>query len=736
MHKWKTFCAYALAGIFAAIGNVSAGLSAPFGNSALPVNFQAKQLSQDEAQQTVTALGDVELIQGNKILRADKMVYHLDTDTVQAIGNVSLLDDDGSIHFAEYVELGTNLKNGFIQSLLSLLADGSRFTATEARREDGVKTTMTEATYTPCKVCEDDPKPLWQIKADKITHDQTTHDAKYKNARLEFMGVPFFYTPIFSHADPSVKSRSGLLRPRIGWSDNVGSYVEGGYFFSIAPDKDATMMLRPTTKKGTLLQGQWRERFKNGKIQFNSSIAQSDRREEDGRIEEDKVRGHVAGEGLFDLDQKWRAGFDITRASDRQYLRLYDINKENVLKNSVYAERFSGRNYSLIHATEFQDVRLGARPEQPSLLPAARHQMIGEPGSLFGGRWETDLSALDVQRRGDGQDMQRLSADLGWQRHTIISSGFETTFSLDGRGDAYSVQQRDLAVLNPGISEDAFILRKQVTGSAMAGYPLIRRMDKSQAIVTPQAGFSISTLADKKNKVLPNEDSLDTQLDTNNLFDPNRFTGIDRQEDGVRLNYGLKAGIHGDNGRYGKAYIGQSYRLKDDSIYPEGSGLEDNASDIVGHLSAGLSRYLNADYRFQADSRTLAVHRHEIQADAGNDIVAASAKYIYLDVIENTGFNESREQLLLDGSYRMTSRWTSFASGLLDLGEEPGFRKTSLGFQYADECFTFAAEGARNLLNEASGDSGTILMLRLGLKNIGDIRGPQISLHPGPKQQN
>ena len=181
-------------------------VSAPFedGNNA-PVNFQAKQLSHDDQNQTVTAIGDVELIQGSKILRADKMVYNLATDTVSAMGNVSLLDEDGSVHFAEYLELTTNMKQGFIHHLLSMLSDGSRFTAVEATREEGVKTTMTDATYTPCKVCEADPKPVWQIKAEKVVHDEVNKTVKYKNARLELLVVPLAYIPLFSHADPSVK---------------------------------------------------------------------------------------------------------------------------------------------------------------------------------------------------------------------------------------------------------------------------------------------------------------------------------------------------------------------------------------------------------------------------------------------------------------------------------------------------------------------------------------------------
>ena len=62
------------------------------------------------------------------------------------------------------------------------------------------------------------------------------------------------------------------------------------------------------------------------------------------------------------------------------------------------------------------------------------------------------------------------------------------------------------------------------------------------------------------------------------------------------------------------------------------------------------------------------------------------------------------------------------------MGEEPGLRKASLSLNYSDECFSFTAEGVRNLLNDDSGDSGTVLLMRVGFKNIGEFSAPNIQL--------
>jgi LPS-assembly protein len=57
-----------------------------------------------------------------------------------------------------------------------------------------------------------------------------------------------------------------------------------------------------------------------------------------------------------------------------------------------------------------------------------------------------------------------------------------------------------------------------------------------------------------------------------------------------------------------------------------------------------------------------------------------------------------------------------------------------VGVNYADECFSFALEGARNLIREESGESGTVLMLRLGLRNLGEFATPKIKF--GATSQN
>lgn len=698
------------------------------GDSEAPVNFTAKSLSHDNESQIVTAIGDVELVQDRRVLHADRMTYYMKEDRVVADGNVSLLDERGDVHFVDHVELQDKMKAGFMRGLLTLLTDGSRFTAATAERKDnGTKTVMTKATYTMCKVCETNPHPIWQVKADEVTHDAVKKTVSYKNARVELGGIPIFYTPVLSHPDPTLKRRSGLLRPEYGWTTALGTHVKGGYYYAAAPDKDATVWLEPTELEGTLVGGEWRQRFANGQMKIDASTAKSDRKEEDGRLDTNRQRGDIFANAKFDFTDRWRGGFDFGRVTDKQYLRLYDISKENVITNSVYAERFSGRDYSRVSALNFQDLRLGVRPDQPDIFPMIRHSMIGEPNALMGGRWQMDFSGIGLNRQNGNQSVQRESLSAGWEKQRILPQGVLMVMRLNGRGDIYTVQNSNAFKANPLNEKNPNIFRGLAGADMMSSYPVVRRMGESQMALEPVAGVSFSPRTGQ-NRNIPNEDSVDIQFNSNTLFQNNGFSGADLQEGGGRMNYGLKAGLHVPDGKSIKVFVGQSYHFYGDKVFPAGSGMEERLSNYVGQVRADLSKYLNADYRFQLDNRSMAIRQHEAEIGGGNDKFHFDTGYLFLKPVAGTGFVETRQQVQARGTYNFTQSWALQSSVLTDLGDQPGLRNAMAGLSYSDECFVFSTQWVRSVATAASGGDETRLMLRIGLKSIGELSGTQIPL--------
>lgn len=694
-----------------------------------PVDMAAESLTHNNNTQQVFAEGNVELInEDGRVLKADQIVYDLQEETAFAYGNVSYLDSNGDVHFAEEMELSGDFRDGFVQGLRSQLSDGSRFTAETAVREAGRKTTMSKATYTPCKICKDGKKkkPLWQIRADKVVYDEEDRDVGYKNARLEILGVPIAYTPIFSHPDPKRGQKSGFLRPKGGWTSDLGGFVKGSYYWGISPDKDATLSIQPTTKNGVLSELEYRQRFQNGKVNFNASLAvDSDRTEENGVVEQGKQRAHIATSGVFDLTDRWRAGFNLERTTDKEYMRLYDINNANILTSRLYAERFSNRNYSKIEGLSFQDLRINNSVDQPEILPWFEHTMYGQPGRLLGGRWMFGLSGVGLHRSNAEQDMYRGSLEAGWERQFLTQSGLKTVLEANLRGDVYEV--RDSVVV--GV-DDGTETRFMPYLHAKMSYPFVRPMRRGNWIVEPIMSATIAGRADDDDEIIPNEDSVDVQLDVSNLFDPNRFPGLDRVEDGGHGAYGLKTGFVSHNNWATEIFLGQSIRFEEDSnLFPTGSGLEEQSSDIVGAVSFDFGKALDLDYKMQLDHDSFRSRRHELQASGKMGDWDYNTRYVFADAVAGTGFTESREQIQLGGGYQINDFWKTNMSTLTDLGEQPGLRRASMGLHYQDECLSFSLIGLRNLTNRTSGENETSVLVRLGLKHLGEFSTPEILLN-------
>src|SRR3546814_10971154 len=113
------------------------------------------------------------------------------------------------------------MKNGFIENIRLLMVDDSRFAATDARRTDGNRTLMRRAVYSPCDLCKENPDrpPLWQLKAERVVHDQKAQEVRYNNVFLEMWCVPVLYSPYFQHPDPTVTPG------KASWRDRVCKYV-------------------------------------------------------------------------------------------------------------------------------------------------------------------------------------------------------------------------------------------------------------------------------------------------------------------------------------------------------------------------------------------------------------------------------------------------------------------------------------------------------------------------------
>lgn len=694
-----------------------------------PIAFNADELQVKDNDRLVIATGHVEIIQNPRILTADRVEYNRETGLMIAEGNVSLMEENQNVVFADRFEITGDLKNGFADHIRLLLADNSRLAAVGGERRDGNKTILQKAVYSPCAPCQEHPEkaPLWQVKARTAVNDEVSKDVIYRDAVLEFAGVPVFYTPYFSHPAPDVYQRSGLLSSSVGSDRELGGVVRTYTYFAIDPYLDTTLEATATANQGEVLGSEWRKRWDFGSLDIGGSLSNSDRSRGIGANKETidtPVRGHFFANGRFDLNDEWRSGFDILRSTDDTYLREFRYSEEDMLRNRLYAEYFNRRDFASVDAYYFQDLRPGISENSPYVIPVAKYQMLGDPGTTFGGRWKIDTGMQSLYRP-QGADSYRTDLSGDWERRWQLPGGFLATTNLGARGDAYITRDQDQSPFSTGSAKnDDTQTRFLPSAQTTVSYPMVADLGWAQHSLEPLASVIVSpSLSNSKQIIIPNEDSRDLEFDSSNLFSDNRFPGDDRVESGTRVIYGLRSGWYGGWG-FTRTFLGQSLRLDDDQILPENTGLEDNVSDIVGSLRSQIHDYIDVDYRFRVNQSDLNSRRQEVTSLIGKPSLRANISYLLADGALTTDVPQDREQLYSGLSSALTDTWSVGGYNRRDLGERDGSLATGLYVAYRDECFNLSLNTQRNFTNRSGLESGDTIFLRVGFKNLGELESP------------
>lgn len=699
------------------------------------VAFSADLLSYETGSEVVTASGDVRMSSEGNSLRADRIVWNRTSGEVRAEGDVRVVNPQGDAAYGDSVVLTDTLRDGAIENLLLVLEDGGRLAAVSAVRQDGY-TTLTRAAYSPCAVVtpEGCPKePTWKITAVQVVHDPVRDRISYQGASLNLFSMPIIALPGLSHPDGSGGGGSGLLVPEIRFSRSNGLEFSVPYYFKLAPNRDATVTPHIYTDVLPMLEGRYRQLTSLGAFQVGAYVTEGSRIDLDpleliSPERDDGVRAYVEGNGKFQLDPLWSVTASGRYVTDRTFLRRYDISRDDRLRSVVNAERIAPNSYVSIAGWAFQGLRTtdidGA---QPIALPAidARWR-IADP--IAGGRIELQANSLAILR-SEGQDTQRAFAAARWDRRRITGLGQELLLTAFGRGDVYHSSDNELTPTIAYRGEEGWQSRAIGAVAAELRWPLIGALFGGTQRFTPRVQIVASPAT--SNLDIPNEDARAVDLEDSNLFALNRFPGYDRWEDGARVTYGADWALDAP-GVALRTTVGQSYRLdRKESIFPDGTGLADRFSDIVGRTSIDFGRKLSVVHRFRLDKDNAAIRRNEIDAVFGGRQTYATLGYLRLDRDIDPAIEDlrDREEIRLGGRIRFANYWSVFGSTVVDLTsdrEDPlalsdGYEpvRHRLGIGYDDDCIEIGATWRRDY--ETTGDfrRGNTFLFRVALKNLG-----------------
>lgn len=685
--------------------------------------LSADAILHDEEAQTITASGNVEVAHGERVLRADEIVYQIDRDVIVARGNVALVDPGGDVVFADRAEVTSDLDEALVNQVRALLREGSRVTAANSIRTDGNLTVFNKGRFTPCSTCTygEEGEPLWYLEADRVTHDQEARTLRYRNARLNMFGVPVFYTPYFQHPDWTVERESGFLSPSFGRNDFQGIYADVPYFHVIDETSDITLTPRVTQRRLPVLSLEHRKLLTNGFLQSTVSGTYAKRQDANDRWREQDFRGHIDARGRFALNDYWRAGYDLRRASDQSYLRAYDFVDDARYDSQLFAERFEGRSYFGAHSFAYQILTDEiSEKRQPFVLPLLEFSHKGEP--LWQGAYPTlDASLLSILRRS-GREVGRISVTPGITLPAIGQFGEVYNFRAGVQMDGYWTQGHEPGSNSPDPDDprdDITTGRIFPFAALEMRYPWLIQGGGVQQTVEPVVQFVASPRGGNHRRI-PNEDSIDLTFDDTNLFSINRFPGLDRIDSGSRVDYGINYSLATGETFYSELFLGQSYRFHTNDYFSADSGLRERRSDYVTRLRLRPIEEIDLVYRARLDRNSLRPVQQEAEARLGPDYLNVELGYLDLPDLSSNNDLGRREEVVGRINAQLTRQWHASLYATHDIAEDYT-QKVGLALGFDCECFNFRAGVERRRYRDREVEPGYNFLFNITFKYLGGV---------------
>ena len=697
------------------------------------IEFSADSVTYDSQADVVTATGRVRMQRDGNHLAADQVTWSRHTGQVVAHGNVVVITPEGDRLVGDRVALSDSLRDGTVENLLVVLESGGRIAAARATRSDGL-TYLDNAVYSPCPVLTEDgcPRdPSWKIVAARVVQDPVTKRIKFQGGRLQLSGVTLPLLPIFSiGADGD--GVTGALVPDIAFSSNLGLELALPYYWRIAPNRDLTLTPHVFTKALPALEGRFRALTGLGAYQLGGFITYGEAADPDPDAvspdSDDRVRGYFEANGKFQLDPYWSVTTALRAATDKTVTRQYDITRDAELRNFVDVERIAPKSYISIGGWAFQGMRVDDdQQEIPIALPAIDARFLIDD-RILGGQVELQANSLAILRI-DGQDTQRAFASARWDMRTLTGMGQELILTAFARGDAYHSDENGETAISIYRGQSGWQFRGIGALAADMKWPFIGPAFGGTQRLTPRVQLVLTPPT--PNLDIPNEDARSVDLEDSNLFALSRFPGYDRWEDGSRVTYGVEWSLDRPNVAI-STVIGQSYRLtRNPGIFPDGTGLTDRWSDIVGRTRIRFGRFIDLTHRFRIDKDSLAPRRNEVDLTVGGDETYAQIGYLRLNRNISAAVEDLRdkEELRLAGRLKFARYWSVFGATVLDLTgkeEDPlsladGYEpvRHRLGITYEDECLELGLSWKRDYERLGEFEKGSTFALRFALKGIG-----------------
>lgn len=696
------------------------GLAVPLRAQEMPAD--PAMLVADEviltADERLIARGNVEAYYQGRRLTAREITYVRDRDRLEITGPLTLTEGETTVILADSAALDRDLSNGILRGARIVMYEQLQLAAQQMRRTDARVNELYKASVTSCRVCETGRPPLWQIRAERMVHDQDKRRLYFYNAQFRVLDTPIFYLPRLRLPDGTVDRATGFLTPSLVNSSLLGTGVRVPYFITLGDHADLTVAPFWATNSKSL-ELRYRQAFQRGEIEFNGALAEDD-------FSGKGTRGYLFGAGRFELPRDFVLRFGIEYTSDDTVLLDYDFSDKDRLQSSISVERARRDEFIWASLDHFRSLRDG---EDNSTLPRAA--VSGEyerrlfPGWLGGEvrlralahahYRESDLSTdgPDPDLYADGRDMARMTAEADWRRQWVLGAGVLTEVETGLALDHFELRQ---------IGQTA---RAQAT--ELTPYAALRLRWPLQKIAADGAAHVIEPVmqlawAGGSNPNIPMDENTVIEFDEGNLFNVSRFVAPGRRERGASGAIGVSYTRVDPDGWEGRLALGQVYRedrLRETDGTPSfttSSGLSSRKSDLLlaGQFRNASGLVITARGLFD---EVFEVTKAEARASWRNPRTDIAATYIWLEKDPRENRPSTVSEWAIDGRYRFADNWTASGEWRFDTTTDKSIR-AGAGITYTNECVDITLSVSRRFTSSTILDPETNIGLVVGLRGF------------------
>ena len=446
----------------------------------------------------------------------------------------------------------------------------------------------------------------------------------YKNAILKIYDVPVLYFPKFFHPDPSVKRRTGFLRPQFNNSNTLGSSIYVPYFIAIGNDRDFTF--KPTLFEDKIIfQNEYRKETKYSSLITDFSLTKG---YESSVQNKKKNINHLFLNYKKDLNLpnflESSLEANIERVNNDTYLKVFQNNLfDSPLMPKNKDVMVSNINFDLSHenydfSTEFKVFEnLGTKHSDryqfvlPSYNFSKNLNIKNFDGSVnFYSSGSNYLKDTNNLRTSVTNDIEFQSIDY------FTTSGLKNNFNL------YFKNLNSLGKNDP-IYKSSPRIEVMNIAEMNASFPLTKKSQTNYEIITPKISFR----ANPGNNMNDYSSSTKT-LDANNIFEINRLGISDSFEAGRSLTLGIdykidkiEKEVKDENNylidqkdKFLEFKLATVFRDKVETEIPISSTIDKKNSSLFGSINNQLFENLELDYNFVIDNNLEKFDSHSLNS--------------------------------------------------------------------------------------------------------------------------